>query len=135
MRKAFAVLAAVLAVAVLAQFYFAASGAFSESSNSAGAGEAYAPHHALGYVLFIYPLLMALFGVVARVPGRLAWMTASVAGLTSVQVVIAKLAIALEGSTAAALVFGLHALGGLAIVAVTGLVVRRAMTLASSSSR
>ncbi|MEV4410696.1 DUF6220 domain-containing protein [Catellatospora sp. NPDC049609] len=118
MRKAFLGLAALLMLVVVAEFYFAASGAFGS----------YRPHHALGYVIFSLPLVMAAVAALGRLPRRLIGLSALVAGLTSVQVVIAKLALALGGSTGA-LVFGLHAVSGLAIPAVAWLILRDARTL------
>ncbi|NES16907.1 MULTISPECIES: DUF6220 domain-containing protein [Micromonospora] len=130
MRKLFAGLAALLMLAVVAQFYFAASGAFSTAPND----EAFRPHRALGYVIFLLPVLMVIVAALARMPGRLFGMTGLVAGLTVVQVVIAVLARAFNdtgdtSTTAGQLIFGLHAVNGLAILAVTGNVVRQARAL------
>lgn len=57
-------------------------------------------------------------------PGRLIAMAVAVSALTGVQVGIAKLAVALD----APLIFGLHALGGLAIIAVTATIARQSST-------
>ena len=67
MRKAFASLAILLMLVVLAEFYFAASGGFSTTPRA----EAYRPHHALGYVVFLLPLVMALIVALGRMPRRL----------------------------------------------------------------
>jgi hypothetical protein len=129
MRKAFAGLAILLMLVVVAQFYFAASGAFSTAPKD----ESYRPHHALGYVIFFLPLLMTIIGALARMPGRLIGMTALVAGLTGVQVVIAVLATAFgdtgESTSTGQLIFGLHAVNGLVIMAVVGMIVRQARAL------
>ncbi|MEU8263765.1 DUF6220 domain-containing protein [Micromonospora sp. NPDC048999] len=127
MRKLFAGLAALLMLVVLAQFYFAASGAFSTASND----ESFRPHRALGYVIFLLPVLMTIVAALARTPGRLIGMAALVAGLTAVQVVIAVFAKAFNdtGDTstrAGQLVFGLHAINGLAIFSVAGNIARKA---------
>jgi hypothetical protein len=66
-------------------------------------------------------------------------MTALVAGLTVVQVVIAVLARAFNdtgdtSTTAGQLVFGLHAVNGLIILAVAGTVARRARALSRSAA-
>jgi uncharacterized protein DUF6220 len=126
MHKAFRVLASLLLVVVLAEFFFAASGAF-----GAGPGrDSYRPHHALGYVIFLLPLVMAIVAALGRLPRRLVWLAVSVAGLTGVQVAIAKTALAIgHGTTAAQVIFGLHALGGLSIVAVTTMIIRGSKTV------
>jgi FtsH-binding integral membrane protein len=134
MRKVFAGLAVVLLLVVVAQFFFAATGAFSTAPND----ESYRPHHALGYVIFLVPLVMTVVAALARMPGRLIGMPALVAGLTSVQVLIAVLARAFgdEGDSNALgqLIFGLHAVNGLAILAVAGMIVRQARALPSSAA-
>ncbi|NJC71456.1 hypothetical protein HC031_17280 [Planosporangium thailandense] len=126
MRKAFAGLATLLMLAVVVQFYFAASGAFSTAPND----ESFRPHRALGYLIFLLPVLMTVVAALTRMPGRLIGMSGLVAGLTIVQVVIAVLAKAFgDGTTAGQLVFGLHAVNGLAIMAVVGRIVRQAREL------
>ncbi|MFI9815566.1 DUF6220 domain-containing protein [Saccharothrix variisporea] len=119
MRRVFAVLTVLLALVVAAEFFFAASGAF-------GSGALYRPHHALGYVTFLLPLVMAVVAGVAKLPRRLIWLPAVVVALTGVQVVIAKVARTLDDPTGP-LVFGLHAVNGMAIAAVVGLVLRQAL--------
>jgi bacteriorhodopsin len=131
MRRAFAGLATLLVLVVVAQFFLAASGAFSASPND----ESFAPHRALGWVAFALPVVLAVVGALARVPGRLIGLAALVAGLVSVQVLIAKLADGLgDTSTAGQLLFGLHGIGGLAILAVTGTIVRRSWALARAAA-
>jgi chromate transport protein ChrA len=65
-------------------------------------------------------------------------MAALVAGLTVVQVVIAVLAGAFgdtgDSTTVGQLVFGLHAVNGLVILAVVGMIVRRARALSRSAA-
>ncbi|NUR26916.1 MAG: hypothetical protein HOV83_13915 [Catenulispora sp.] len=122
MRKAYAGLAVLLTVLVVAQFFFAASGAFGAAADS----HSYDPHHALGYVIFSVPVLLTAVAALGRLGGRAIWLPLVIAGLVSLQVVIAEIAKGLDG-TAGALVFGLHALGGLAIMGVTGVIVRTAL--------
>ncbi|MEJ2853163.1 MULTISPECIES: hypothetical protein [unclassified Saccharothrix] len=62
----------------------------------------------------------------ARLPRSLVWLPGVVVALTGVQVVIAKVARVLDDS-AGALVFGLHAVNGMAIAAVVGLILRQAV--------
>jgi hypothetical protein len=135
MRKVFAGLAILLMLAVVVQFYFAASGAFSTAPND----ESFRPHRALGYVIFLLAVLLAIVAALARMPGRLIGMAGLVAGLTVVQVVIAVLARAFgetgdATTTAGQLVFGLHAVNGLVIMAVVGRIVRQARELSRSAA-
>ena len=130
LRRVFAGLAILLMLVVLAQFYFAATGAFSTAPKD----EAFRPHLALGWVVFFLPVVMAIVAALARMPGRLIGMAALVAGLASVQVLIAAVANGLDdtggtSTTAGQLVFGLHAINGLVIAAVVGMIVRRARAL------
>lgn len=132
MRKAFAGLATLLMLVVVAQFFLAASGAFDTAPND----ESFRPHRALGYVIFLLPVLMAIVAALARMPRRLVGMTGLVVGLTVVQVVIAELAKAFGdggSATVGQLVFGLHAVNGLVIMAVAGRIVRQARALSRSA--
>ncbi|GAA2365059.1 hypothetical protein Cme02nite_32040 [Catellatospora methionotrophica] len=128
MRKVFTAMAALLLLVVVAEFYFAASGAFGATTDDA----AYRPHHVLGYVIFLLPLLMAAVAAAARLPRRLIWTSLLVTGMTTVQVVIAKVALALGAGTPGSLVFGLHAIGGLALLASVVMVGRQARRLADT---
>ena len=130
MRKVFAGLTILLMLVVVTEFYFAASGGFSTAPRA----ESYRPHHALGYVIFLLPVVMAIVAAFARMPARFIGLSALVAGLTSVQVLIAKLAMALrdtDDGTAGVLIFGLHAVGGLAIAGVAWTLVRQARALSN----
>jgi len=134
LRKVFAGLAALLALAVAAQFFLAASGAFSTAPND----ESFQPHRAMGYVIFLLAIVLAIVGALARMPGRLIGMAGLAAGLTVVQVLIAVLAKAFNdtggtSTTAGQLVFGLHAINALAIMSVAGTVARQARALSRSA--
>jgi Family of unknown function (DUF6220) len=132
MRKTFAALAILLMLVVLAQFFFAATGAFDAAPND----EAFRTHRALGYVVFLLPVLMTIVAALARMPGRLIGMTALVAGLVVVQVVIAKVAEALgDGTTAGQLIFGLHGVNGLVVLGVVATIVRQARALSGDRGR
>jgi hypothetical protein len=125
-RRAFAVLAALQLLIVLAQFFLAATGAFSAKPTD----EAFEPHKALGYATFTVPVVMAVVAAAGRLPGRLTRLSALVAGLVTVQVIVAKSAEALGGDgTAGPLLFGLHGLVALVIVAVVGDLARRSRHL------
>jgi hypothetical protein len=134
MRRAFAGLATLLLVAVVAQFFLAASGAFNTAPND----ESFAAHRVLGYVIFVFAVLMTLVAALSRMPRRLIGMSGLVAGLTVVQVLIAVLARAFNdtgdtSTTAGQLIFGLHAVNGLAIMAVVGSIARQARGLSKSA--
>lgn len=134
MRKAFAGLAAVQVLAVVAQFFLAASGAFDTAPND----ESFQAHRMLGSGIVLLAVLVTIVAAVARMPGRLIGMSGLVAGLAVVQVVIRAIAAALDGTggstTAGELVFGLHAVNGLAILAVAGRIVRQAGQLAKAAA-
>jgi uncharacterized protein DUF6220 len=132
MRKVFAALATLLMLAVAAQFFLAAMGAF----DTAPKDESFQPHRVLGYGILVFAVALTLFAAVARLPGRLIGMTGLVAGLILLQGVIREIANAFgEGgstSTVGELVFGLHAVNGLIIVTVVGTIFHRARELARS---
>jgi hypothetical protein len=127
MRKVFTALATLLMVAVVLQFLLAGAGAF----DSAPTEESFAPHRALGYGILLFAVVLTLLAAVARMPGRLIGMTGLVAGLVVVQAVISTIAGAVGEtgggtSTAGQLIFGLHAVNGLIILAVAGMILRQA---------
>lgn len=134
LRKAFAGLAILLVLAVVAQFFLAASGAFNTAPND----ESFQPHRALGYGILAFAVVLTIVAALARMPGRLIGMAGLIAGLTVVQAVIAALAKAFNdtgdtSTTAGQLVFGLHAINALVIMAVAGTVARRARALSRSA--
>jgi hypothetical protein len=120
-------------LAVVLQFFLAGSGAF----DTAPKDEAFQPHRALGYGILLFAVLLTVIAALARIPGRLIGMAGLVAGLTLLEPVIRAIAGALDdpgdsSSTAGELVFGLHAVNGLIIVAVVGRILRQARQLSSS---
>ena len=136
MRKFFAVLVTLLMLAIGAQFFLAAMGAF----DTAPKDESFQPHRVLGYGIILFAVALTLFAAVARLPGRLIGMTGLVAGLVLLQSVIREIANAFSEtsgstSTAGELVFGLHAVNGLIILAVGGMIFYRARELARSPTR
>ncbi|MEU7804094.1 DUF6220 domain-containing protein [Micromonospora arborensis] len=126
MRKAFAGLAALLMLAVVAQFFLAASGAFDTAPND----ESFQPHRMLGGGIVLLSVLVTIAAATARMPGRLIGLSGLVAGLAVVQFLIKAVATVFDSTggstTAGQLVFGLHAVNGLAIMAVAGRIVRQA---------
>ena len=135
MRKVFAALATLLMLAVVLQFLLAGSGAF----DTAARVEAFQPHRALGYGILLFAVLLTLIAALARLPGRLIGMTGLVAGLVLVQGVIRAIASASSEtgdntSTVGELIFGLHAVNGLIIMAVVGMILRQARALSSSQA-
>lgn len=130
MRRFFAVLAALQMLAVVTQFFLAASGAFDTAPND----ESFQPHRALGGGIVLIAVLVTVVAAIARMPGRLIGMSGLVAGLAVVQFVIKGIATALDG-TAGGLVFGLHAINGLAIMAVTGTIIRQARQLSRPATQ
>ncbi|MGW1677370.1 DUF6220 domain-containing protein [Saccharopolyspora sp. NPDC002376] len=126
MRKVFTGLAALLLLAVLVQFYLAASGAF----DSAPTEEAFQPHRVLGNAILVLAVIVVIGAVAARMPGRLIGMAGLVAGLVLLQSVIREVAKSFgEGSSAGHFIFGLHALNGLAIIGVIGMIVRQSQRI------
>jgi hypothetical protein len=131
MRKAFAGLAILLMLAVVVQFFFAASGAF----DTAPKDESFGAHRALGYGLILFSTITTVAAALARVPGRLIGITGLVPVLVIVQVVIRGVAAGVgETATAGQLIFGLHAVNGLVIMALVGMIVRQARELSRSAA-
>ncbi|MEW9532447.1 DUF6220 domain-containing protein [Microbispora sp. NPDC049125] len=137
MRKLYAVLAGLLLVAVVAQMYFAAVGAFDKPQDD----DSFALHSVTG--MMIIPALSLLATVVAaaaRVPGRQIGLTILPLGLVIVQMLIIALGGAFDDSTGnttplSLAVLGLHALNGMAIIGVSAWVFRGARQLAVTGSR
>jgi hypothetical protein len=126
MRRVFAVLASVLVLLIVAQFFLAASGAFDPAPND----ESFQPHRALGYGIFFFAILVTIVAALARLPGRLIGMAALVAGLGVVQGLIRAVAAAFDDAgDAGTVIFGLHAVNALAILAISGSVARQARAL------
>lgn len=133
MRRTFAALATLLTLAVVAQFFLAASGSFGDAPDD----ESFRPHRLLGMVILLFAVLLTIVGALARMPGRLIGLAGLVAGLTVVQIVLRVIAEAFGDagggtSTAGSLVFGLHAVNGLAIMAASGIAARQARELSRS---
>ena len=134
MRRVFAGLAVLLALVIVVQFFLAANAAF----NTAPKDESFQMHGALGYGIVLFAVVLTIIAALARMPGRLIGMTGLVAGLGVVQALIRVLAKAFDdtggtSTTAGQLVFGLHAINALIILALAMTVARRARALLRSS--
>jgi hypothetical protein len=136
MRRVFMVLAGLLLLAVVAQFYLAAVGAFARPQDD----RSYALHDLNGMVIIpLLSLLATAAAALAKAPGRLIGLAILPLGLVIVQLLIVILGRTVSGTedhtTPAGLaILGLHAINGLATMAVAGLVLRRARLLATSVS-
>jgi hypothetical protein len=133
-RKVYFGLSVLLLAAVALQFYFAAVGAFAKPQTDSSYGL-----HSLNGMMII-PLLSILATVaaaVARAPGRAIGLAIAPLGLVVVQVLIIAVGKALsdgDATTPASLVvYGLHAINGLAILAVAGTNLRAARRHAFSA--
>jgi len=137
MRKVYVVLTGLLVVSVVIQFYFAAFGVFTAPENDSQ----FILHQMNGrMVLPVLCLLCIAAAALAKAPGRLVGFTAIPFGLLLLQTVlfiVAGLTGASEEKTnlAGQLILGLHAVNGLAILAVSIVVFLRARAFARSAGR
>ena len=122
MRRVYTVLAGLLLLAVVVQFYFAAVGAFAKPQDD----KSFALHSLTGMLVIpLLSILATIAAAVARAPGRLIGMTILPLGLVIVQVLIVVVGRAFntdaDTTTPAGLaILGLHALNGIAIGGVAG---------------
>lgn len=133
MRKVYCGLAGLMLAAVVAQFSFAAVGAFTKP----GGDDAYILHSVTG--MMVIPVLSVLATVVAalaRAPGRMIGLTILPFGLVLVQMLIIGVGSALSDSDAgdrttpaALVVLSLHGINGLVIMGVAGRIFAGAMRL------
>lgn len=134
MRKVFAGLAVLLTLAIVAQFFLAASGAFDTAPNE----ESFQPHRMLGYGIALLAVLMTVVAAISRMPGRVIGMTGLIAGLALLQGIIRAIASAFgdtgESTTAGQFIFGLHAINALVIMALAGTIARRAREVYRSAA-
>ncbi len=134
MRRVFAGLAALLVLVIVVQFFLAASAAFDTAPND----ESFQMHRVLGRGLILFAVVLTIVAALVRMPGRLIGMTGLVAGLGVLQAVIAVIAKAFNdtgdtSTTAGQLVFGLHAVNGLVMMALAMTVTRQARALSRSA--
>lgn len=131
MRKVYAFSSVLLSLAVLAQFYLAAVGAFADPQDD----RSFALHEVTGGIVVpALSIVATIAAAVARAPRRLVGLTILPLALVVVQMLIVTAGDALgdggHTTPAALAVLGLHAVNGLAILAVAGTVSRRAVALA-----
>jgi hypothetical protein len=133
-RRVYTALTGLLLLAVLVQFYFAAVGAFTKPQTD----KSFVLHSVTGtLVIPVLSLLATIVAALGRAPGRLIGLSILPLGLVVVQVLIIVLGDAVSGgsdtTTAAGVaVLGLHAINGLAIMGVAGVLFRRARALAAT---
>ncbi|MFR9776112.1 DUF6220 domain-containing protein [Micromonospora sp. MS34] len=131
MRKVYVILVGLLTVSIAVQFYLAASGAFETPQTD----DSFAAHRTVGFMVIPgLALLATLAGALARVGGRLIALTILPVGLVVLQSVTRVVADAFNTSAGdstgvSTAIFGLHALNGLAIMALSGYLMRRARAL------
>jgi hypothetical protein len=132
-RRVYLSLAGLLMLAVVAQFYFAAVGAFDKPQDD----NSFALHSLTGMLIIpVLSLLATVAAALARAPGRLIGLSILPLGLVVVQVLIIVVGNVFSdngGDTttpAALVILGLHAINGLAIMGVAGAVLAGARRLA-----
>ncbi|MFC0532466.1 DUF6220 domain-containing protein [Phytohabitans kaempferiae] len=137
MRRVFVVLAGLLFLAILAQFYFAAVGAFDRPRDD----DSFALHSITGMVLIpLLSILTTLAAALARAPGRLIGLTLAPLGLLVVQVLIIVVGNVISGGAdeetglAGLVVFGLHAVNALVMMGAAAAVLRQARAFATGKS-
>jgi hypothetical protein len=123
----FAGLATLLTLVIVVQFYLAASAAF----NTAPRDESFQMHRGLGQGIVLFAVVVTILAALARMPGRLIGMAGLVAALGVGQGLIGAIAGAFNdtgdtSTTAGKLVFGLHAINGLIMLALARTVALRA---------
>lgn len=134
MRKVFFVVSILAVASVVLQFYFAGLGVFSHPED-----ELFIVHAMNGrMVLPILFLLSIITAAIARAGKKTIWLTVLAFGLLILQTLIFIITGLIFGvgpesaeiPLAATMTVSLHALNGVAILFVTGLIIRRAFVLA-----
>ena len=130
MRKAYFVTTVLLLISVVIQFYFAAMGVFGPQGED---DNLYAFHSTNGQIVLpALSLLAVIFAALARAGVRTVLLTALPILLVAVQILLFILAGAIGGGSedtptvASAVILGLHAVNGLAIMGVIITVMNRA---------
>jgi Family of unknown function (DUF6220) len=125
----FRVVAILTAVVIVVQFFLAGMGAFDGVHSGAAARDTsnYDPHKAVGYAIAGLSVILLLLAVVARLGGRVIGIAAALLVLAGpIQPLLAN-----AGEDSAAIWGALHVLVGLAIGALTGVLIRSASAQSS----
>ena len=138
MRKVFSIVSILAVLAVVVQFYFAGMGVFSAPEDELFGIHAMSGRIALP-VVFILSLITA---ALARAGRSTIWLTALAILLLAIQTLLFIITGAIfnvgpesaDVPLAATLLVSLHVINGLAILAVTGVIARRASVLAWRSA-
>jgi hypothetical protein len=135
-RRVYVALCVILLVAVAVQFYFAAVGAFTTPRTDSS----YWLHAVDGVMVIpMLSLLATIAAALARAPGRLIVLAIAPLGLVVVQMLIVAAGQGLsDGDTttpAALVVYGLHAINGLAIMHLAGMNARASRRFALTPPR
>jgi hypothetical protein len=136
MRKLYVGLTGLLLLALVVQFYLAATGAFTRPQDDGS----FALHDLNGtMVIPLLTVLAVVAAALAKAPGRLIGLTALPLGLVIAQILIVVLGRALNGyadttTPVGVAIMGLHALNGLALLGVAATVLRRARALAAGAT-
>lgn len=121
MRRIYVALALLLFLATLAQFYFAAVGAFDRPRDD----DSFLMHQITGEMVIPgLALLATIAAAISRAPGKLIGLTILPVGLVIVQSLIRAIAGIFDGSNdettlTGQVIFGLHAINGLVIMGVS----------------
>lgn len=128
MRKIYFVLTVLLLISTVIQFYFAALGVFGPQD-----ADPYVFHSVNGTIVLPSLLVLSvIFAALAKAGARTVWLTALPILLVALQIVLFIVAEAATGTThenpnwAGAVILGLHAVNGLAILGVIITLVARA---------
>jgi uncharacterized membrane protein len=142
-RKVFVVLSGLLLLAVVLQFYFAATGTFDRPQDD----DSFAAHGTNALIILILSLLTTISAALARAGGRTIGLAALPILLVVLQIVIFIVAdlfvpagtprdaddVPLEVGGPALYTIGLHAINGLAILLTAAVIFRRARALDRST--
>ncbi|WP_185949660.1 DUF6220 domain-containing protein [Microbispora sp. KK1-11] len=133
-RKVYAALAGLLLAAAVVQMYLAAVGAFDKPQDDSS----FALHSMNGMMVIpVLSLVATAAAAAAKAPGRQIGLTVLPVGLVVVQALIVALGGLFDDSTGnttplSLAILGLHAINGMAVMGVCGMVFRNARRLASA---
>ncbi|MEV4747303.1 hypothetical protein AB0K21_13100 [Streptosporangium sp. NPDC049248] len=141
MRKVFLGSAALLLLAVIAQFYLSTFGAFERPTPSPGASSAITPHAINGVaVIPALSLITAIVAAAARAGSKMIWLSLVPLAVVLGQLFVIFPLVELSGATKeqtntfAHIVFGFHAVLGLVLLWASVVIFREARALASTAA-